>query len=72
MNDGSVRDAERRGAAGDPELKLDDRQMVDKARMLLEYGGCEAGTTTNIVDGVLALAEQGSSDVVKFINGQFL
>jgi 2-methylcitrate dehydratase PrpD len=72
MNDGSVRDAERRGAAGDPELKLDDRQMVDKARMLLEYGGCDAGTTTNIVDGVLALAEQGSSDVVKFINGQFL
>ena len=36
MNDGASTETERHGAAGDPELALDDRQMLDKARMLLD------------------------------------
>lgn len=72
VNDGSEFHAERRGAAGDPELALDDQQMLDKARMLLEFGGCDADTTNKIIDGVLSLAEHGNSDIVAFVNKQFL
>jgi hypothetical protein len=40
--------------------------------MLLEFGGCDADTTNNIIDGVLSLAEHGSSDIVAYVNKQFL
>ena len=63
--------AERNGARGDPELALDDREMLDKARMLLEFAGYDTRTTNIVVDGVLSLAEQGGGDIVAFINGQF-
>ena len=46
-------------------------EMLDKAKMLLDFAGCDRNTIDNIVDGVLSLAEQGGGDIVEFINGQF-
>ncbi len=69
---GSRLDVERTGARGDPELALDDGEMLDKARMLLEYAGHDTTTANNVVDGVLSLTGQdGGADIVEIINGQF-
>ena len=64
--------AERAGAMGDPELALDDQEMLDKARMLLDFAGCGSNIANRIVAGVLSLAEpHGGIDIVDFVNGQF-
>ncbi len=69
---GSSLTAERAGARGDPELALDDREMLDKARMLLEFAGSDANIIDQIVNGTRSLAEPGDTgDVVEFINRQF-
>jgi 2-methylcitrate dehydratase PrpD len=72
MTDGSRCDTERTAALGDPERALDDGQMVEKARMLLNFSGSDSKTIDTIIDGVLSLAKDNSNDVVKLVNHQFL
>ena len=67
---GSEFSAERDGARGDPELALDDAEMFDKARMLLEYGGCDCADADRIIDGIIGLPGSGS-DISLFLRDQF-
>jgi hypothetical protein len=71
MTDGSRCDTERTAALGDPERALDDGQMIEKARMLLEYSDSDSKTIDTIIDGVLSLAKDNSSNVVELVNHQF-
>lgn len=69
---GSSLTAERTCTRGDPEFALDDQEMLDKARMLLEFAGCDANISNRIVDGTRSLAEPGDTgDIVEFVNRQF-
>lgn len=54
--DGTVLEAQRSGARGDPELALGDGEMVAKAHMLLDYAGYDRARAQWIVDGILGLA----------------
>jgi 2-methylcitrate dehydratase PrpD len=68
LADGETIVAERPVARGDPELALDDEQMLSKARMLLDYAGCDASTSQRIIDGILGLVEvQSCDELVEFL-----
>ena len=62
--------AERDGARGDPEHALDDNEMHEKARTLLEYGGCDQGDSKRIIEGIMSLPS-GGSDIASFLRDQF-
>lgn len=57
--------ARRDGARGDPELALDDDEMLAKANVLLEFAGCDRTEADQIVAGVLGL--ESSSDTTESI-----
>ena len=68
MRTAEVIAAERPIALGDPELALDDAQMLAKARMLLEHAGCDEASVQRLTDGILQLAESPDcSDIVEFV-----
>lgn len=67
---GSDHMAERDGARGDPELALDDDEMLDKARTLLEFAGCGHADSNRIIEGIMSLPN-GDSDIVVFLRNQF-
>ena len=69
-NNGSEHKADRAGARGDPELALDDNEMLEKAHMLLEFGGCNRADSRRIIDGIVSLPT-GGSDIVTFLRDQF-
>jgi 2-methylcitrate dehydratase PrpD len=49
--------AERRNCKGDPEMPLDADEMTAKARRLLAFGGLDARAAGDLIDGILALAD---------------
>lgn len=55
--DGTRLSAQRTQAKGDPEAPLSRAELIDKARMLLGYGGVSA--PQRLIDAILALAEGG-------------
>lgn len=66
--DGETVSAQRTGARGDPELALSDREMVEKAHMLLNYAGYDRGQAQWIIDGILGLALQDSTpEIVSYV-----
>jgi 2-methylcitrate dehydratase PrpD len=67
---GSEHIAERDGARGDPENALDDQEMLEKARTLLEYGGCDQADSKRIIEGIMSLPN-GGSDIAVFLRHQF-
>ena len=58
LNDGTVLEATRTNAKGDPEAALSHDEMVAKARMLLAHG--KVREPDRIIDGVLGLAADGT------------
>ena len=69
-NDNKELVATREGARGDPEVALNDGEMIDKARMLLEFGGCDSAARDRIIAGIVSLPE-GSNDVTGLVLGKF-
>ncbi|MDH3480889.1 MAG: MmgE/PrpD family protein [Gammaproteobacteria bacterium] len=68
LSDGAMITAERRNARGDPELALDDDQMVAKAEMLLDYANCDAAIARQVIQGVLGLADaNATADLVDLV-----
>ena len=67
---GSEHAADRDGARGDPEHALSDNEMLEKARMLLEFGGCNQAGSNRIIEGILSLPD-GGSDIAVFLRDQF-
>jgi 2-methylcitrate dehydratase PrpD len=68
LADGEVIMAERPIARGDPELALNDEQMLLKAKMLLDYAGCDEASVQKLTDGILQLAESPDcGDLVEFV-----
>jgi hypothetical protein len=62
---------ERHGARGDPELALNDEEMIDKASMLLTFAGCDSAEASQIVDGILGLTESpDASGCIALVNRQ--
>ncbi|MBL6929197.1 MAG: MmgE/PrpD family protein [Rhodospirillales bacterium] len=57
--DGSSVSAERLNCKGDPEMMLDAEEMKAKARVLLAFGGMDAVASTQLIDGILTMAEDG-------------
>ena len=53
---GATLEQEREGARGDPEFALDDREMIDKAKMLFDFAGFDPAAAGEITDSVLSLA----------------
>ena len=70
-NNGSEHKADRAGARGDPELALDDNEMLEKAHMLLEFGGCDRADRSRIIDSIVSLPTSGI-DIVAFLRNQFI
>jgi len=68
--DGSEFTARRSGARGDPQFALNDKEMQDKARMLLEFAGCTHATSEHIIDAILSLPGN-DSDIANFLTAQF-
>ena len=62
MTDGQQFEETRRDSKGDPEAPLDDSEMRRKAEQLLDYAGVSTARATQIIDGVLALAEAGAPE----------
>jgi len=58
LDDGTLLEAERRDAFGDPENPLDEDAMRRKAAMLFAHGGL-AIEAPHLTDSILALAEDG-------------
>ncbi len=67
---GSEHKAERDGARGDPERALADNEMLDRARMLLEFAGCDHADSNRIIEGIVSLPDSGS-DIATFLRIQF-
>jgi len=68
LADGATIAAERPIARGDPELALDDAQMVTKAKLLLDYAGCDSASSQRVIDGILGLPDTSDgSDLVEFV-----
>jgi 2-methylcitrate dehydratase PrpD len=68
---GNEHTAKRDGARGDPEHALDDNEMLEKARVLLEYGGCDQANSNRIIEGIMSLPS-GGSDIAPFLRDQFI
>jgi len=45
--------------------------MLEKAHMLLEFGGCNRADSRRIIDGIVSLPTSGS-DIVTFLRNQFI
>lgn len=56
FTDGTVQAVTRANAKGDPEEPIDRNDMIDKARMLLAYGGVEKEDAETMIDAILGLA----------------
>jgi 2-methylcitrate dehydratase PrpD len=59
--DGETISALRTGAKGDPELALDDDEMIAKAHGLLEYAGYDNAQAQWIIDGILSLSSDSEN-----------
>ncbi len=70
-NRGNEHIADRTSARGDPELALDDNEMLEKARMLLEFAGCDRADSSRIIDSIVSLPTSGS-DIAVFLRNQFI
>lgn len=57
MEDGRDLVAVRAACKGDPAQPLGEAELIDKARMLLAYGGLDDDAVRALIDGVLALAQ---------------
>ncbi len=57
--DGSTICAERLNCKGDPEMMLDADEMKAKARVLLAFGGMDDAAGAQLIDDILAMAEDG-------------
>jgi 2-methylcitrate dehydratase PrpD len=57
LADGRVLEAAVRDAFGDPELPLDEPAMIDKARMLMAWGGASEATAARLIEAALALPD---------------
>ena len=68
--DGGEYVAERGAARGDPEHALSNNEMLEKARMLLEFAGCDRADSKRIIEGVMSLPNSGS-DIAVFLRDQF-
>ncbi len=58
LKDGSRLAARRAHAKGDPETPLSRERLIEKSRMLMDYGGVEGAET--LIGAILAMAEGGS------------
>ena len=58
-------------ARGDPELALDDNEMLEKVQMLLEFSGCDRADSSRIIDSIVSLPTTGI-DIVAFLRNQFI
>ena len=67
---GSEHAAVRDGARGDPEHALSDNEMLEKARMLLEFASCDHADSNRIIEGIMSLPD-GGSDITVFLRDQF-
>ena len=72
---GKTFEVSRKDCKGDPELMLDEKQMVDKARSLMSYAGLPESTATDICESVLSLPNCKTevklfSDFISFVNGR--
>ena len=61
--DGATRSVDRRACRGDPEAALSRAELVDKARMLMAFGGMDGDAAEALIAAVLALPH-GSADWV--------
>ena len=59
LSDGSRINAERLNCKGDPEMMLDADEMKAKARVLLAFGGMDEAAATHLINGILAMADDG-------------
>ncbi len=57
LSDGKQISASRKDCRGDPELPLNDDEMLSKAKDLMHFGGLSAGAAQDVCDSVLRLAE---------------
>ena len=57
--DGSHIAAERLNCKGDPEMMLQPEEMEAKARVLLAFGGMDEEAANQLIEGILAMADDG-------------
>ena len=68
LSNGSTIVAERPIAKGDPELPLTDEEMIAKAKLLLDFAGCDEATRQRVIDSVLGLVGADSGrETVEFL-----
>jgi 2-methylcitrate dehydratase PrpD len=56
MSDGKTLTVEKRGCKGDPESALSRPELIDKAKMLMQFGGLEQRAADDLVTAILDLA----------------
>ena len=56
LENGDVLHAGRTKCKGDPDMPIDRQALIDKAKMLMAYGGMDAPESESLIDNLLALA----------------